>query len=385
MATVPTGKLERELRGLYLRWVDGIPNHSTDLEAYVERFRRDSTKLINQLGGQVARLGVAADFPAPKELALSPVLDHVYDTMKQVAIQQGVATGANARVIAAAMQSAGLDQSYNKLERLARTEVVSAYWQNQWDEAEDLGLVMLWSSENGPRTCPWCLAKHGLLVKQKTVRDHPNGRCTLVAKLPNRVPLRGKSRNPQFLRKEWDGTVPKAVDQQLGRGLDHALVASLPAQQGITGMVSQGWTSADAARYFISRVPAFELDRDGWSQMLRSFESYAQELWESLALDVAPATVYRGGTPYLATGLSSWTTDKNVAEIYAMRNGGELLQMQVPQGLYAYQLQNNSSQAEYLILGTYRAVETGIADGGLAPVTKGILDGPTPYINPPIP
>ncbi|AVJ50995.1 head maturation protease [Microbacterium phage Pikmin] len=195
MATVPTGRLERELRALYLRWVDGIADHADDLPSYIDQFQAESTELINRMGGQIARLGVQADFPAPRQLELSEVIGHAYDAMKQAAIKSGIATGLNARDIARAMLNSGLGKSYNQLERLARTEVVSAYWKNQWDQAEGLGLEMVWSSEHGPRTCEWCLAKDGMVVKDKTIRDHPNGRCTLRPRLPADL-SRYKAPNP---------------------------------------------------------------------------------------------------------------------------------------------------------------------------------------------
>lgn len=89
------------------------------------------------------------------------------------------------------MLLAGLDKSFHKLVRLARTETVSAYWKNSWDSVADLPVVMLWSAEHGPRTCSWCLDREGLVVADQNIRDHPNGRCTLVAKLASRVDYQG--------------------------------------------------------------------------------------------------------------------------------------------------------------------------------------------------
>ncbi|QBZ72873.1 MuF-like minor capsid protein [Microbacterium phage Sinatra] len=192
MATVPTGKLERELRKLYLQWVMGLPQHENDLAAYINTFRVRSEALIAKLGGDVARLGVyLADFPAPRELVLSPVAGVIYDQMQQVAISAGIMSGLNANDVARAMLRAGLDKSFNRLKRLARTETVSAYWKNQWDSTAGLDLVMVWSSETGPRTCDYCLDRDGLVVDDPNIRDHPNGRCTLVPTVPWRVAYRG--------------------------------------------------------------------------------------------------------------------------------------------------------------------------------------------------
>ncbi len=192
MATVPTGKLERELRKLYLQWVMGLPQHENDLAAYINTFRVRSEALIAKLGGDVARLGVyLADFPAPRELVLSPVAGVIYDQMQQVAISAGIMSGLNANDVARAMLRAGLDKSFNRLKRLARTETVSAYWKNQWDSTAGLDLVMVWSAETGPRTCDYCLDRDGLVVDDPNIRDHPNGRCTLVPTVPWRVAYRG--------------------------------------------------------------------------------------------------------------------------------------------------------------------------------------------------
>ncbi|QXO14475.1 MuF-like minor capsid protein [Microbacterium phage Jenos] len=192
MATVPTGKLERELRKLYVSWVRGLPQHEGDMEAYIESFRLRSTALIARLGGDVARLGVyLADFPAPTELTLSPYAGKIYDEMQLAAIRASVASGLNAKDAARAMLRAGLERSYSKLVRLARTETVSAYWKNQWDSTRGLDLVLLWSVEFGPRTCAWCKERDGMVVEYSHIRDHPNGRCTLAPTLPSQVRYKG--------------------------------------------------------------------------------------------------------------------------------------------------------------------------------------------------
>lgn len=192
MGTVPTGKLERELRKLYLNWVMGLPRHDGDILEYIDKFRRDSEALIARMGGQVARLGVyLADFPAPRELTLSPVAGVIYDQMKQAAISAGIMSGLNATDMARAMLRAGLDKGFNRLNRLARTETVRAYWKNQWDSTAGLGLVMVWSAESGPRTCDYCLSRDGLVVEDSSIRDHPNGRCTLLPMHPSRVAYKG--------------------------------------------------------------------------------------------------------------------------------------------------------------------------------------------------
>lgn len=192
MATVPTGTLERALRRLYLQWLVGVPRHNEDIVEYIEEFQRNSERLIKSLGGDIARMGVyLADFPAPRLLELSPRAGVIYDAMKQAAIQAGVASGLGSRDIARAMLNAGLDKSYNRLLRLARTETVSAYWKNQWDSTAGLGLVMVWGAEFGPKTCEWCRSRDGYVVADPNMRDHPNGRCTLIPTLASRVRYKG--------------------------------------------------------------------------------------------------------------------------------------------------------------------------------------------------
>lgn len=190
MATVPTNRMERELRALYLRWLAGLPSHP-DLTAYISQFQAQSTALISKLGGQVASLGALADFPVPKTLTLSPVAGVVYDQMKQAAISASITAGINSKVAARQMLHAGLGKSYNRLERLARTETVSAYWKNQWDSTLGLGLVMVWGAEQGKRTCDYCLSRDGLVVEDGNVRDHPNGRCTLIPTLLSQLKYKG--------------------------------------------------------------------------------------------------------------------------------------------------------------------------------------------------
>lgn len=191
MATVPTGRLERELRRLYMQWVNQLPAHRGDLEAYTQKFRRDSLALIDRMGGRVAMMGALADFPVPRELDLSPHIGTIYDDLKQAAISAGITTGLNPTDVARAMMQSGMDKSFNRLNRLARTETVSAYWKNAWDSSEDTGLVMLWGAERGPRTCDYCLERDGLVLDDPNIRDHPNGRCTPIPTHPSQVEYRG--------------------------------------------------------------------------------------------------------------------------------------------------------------------------------------------------
>lgn len=192
MGTVPTGEMERELRKLYLRWVSGLTIDSSDLPGKINTFQAQSEALISRLGGRTAALGALGDFPAPRLLELSPHAGTVYNQMQQAVIQAGIMAGISSKEAAQAIFRSGMDKSYRRLERLARTETTSAYWKNSWDSIADLpALVMVWSSERGPRTCQWCDARDGLVVDDPNIRDHPNGRCTLIPTLRSQVKYKG--------------------------------------------------------------------------------------------------------------------------------------------------------------------------------------------------
>ena len=199
MPTIPTGKMERELRRLYMQWVHQLPNHERDLHSYVAKFQKQSMDLIERMGGDVARLGALADFPAPKRLDLSLHVGTIYSDMELAAISAQIGTGLNPTDTARALVRSGVDKSYRRLERLARTETVRAYWKNAWDSIDGLGLVMVWGAERGPRTCEWCLERDGMVMDSSNVRDHPNGRCTPLPTHPSQVDYRGSVRD--------DGTI----------------------------------------------------------------------------------------------------------------------------------------------------------------------------------
>lgn len=192
MGTVPTGQMERELRKLYLQWLAGVSVDSSDVAEKISTFQARSQALIEKMGGRIASLGALGDFPAPKLLELSPYVGKVYDEMQQAAIRAGISIGLQSTDIARQMFNAGMDKSFRRLNRLARTETVSAYWKNQWDSTADLPLiVMVWGSESGPRTCDYCLSRDGLVVDDPNIRDHPNGRCTLIPTLRSQVKYKG--------------------------------------------------------------------------------------------------------------------------------------------------------------------------------------------------
>jgi hypothetical protein len=216
MGTVPTGQLERELRKRYLRWLSGLRREEElgNLSAYIDLFQRDSEWIIKKFGGQAASLGALADFPVPKTLELSPRAGVVYDEMKQAAIRASITAGLQSTDAARAMLRAGLDVSFRKLNRLARTETVSAYWKNSWDSIADLPtIVMVWGSEESKRTCEYCLSRDGLVVEDPNIRDHPNGRCTLIPTPRSQVKYKGTLQPDGSIDFDprWTGKAPKSV------------------------------------------------------------------------------------------------------------------------------------------------------------------------------
>ncbi|QKN87707.1 MuF-like minor capsid protein [Microbacterium phage Ixel] len=192
MPTIPTGQMERELRKLYLRWVYGLTFDSSNLYEKLSSFERRAFDIIERMGGYTASLGALGDFPAPKTLDLSPYAGKIYVDMQQAAIKASIMVGLNSREAARAMFRAGMDKSFRRLERLARTETTNAYWQNAFRSVADLpALVMVWGAEDGPRTCAWCRERDGLIIDSSNLRDHPNGRCTPIPTLRSQVKYRG--------------------------------------------------------------------------------------------------------------------------------------------------------------------------------------------------
>ena len=108
--------------------------------------------------------------------------------------------------------------------------------------------------------------------------------------------------------------------------------------------------------------------------MYRKLEQYAQQLYEGLVPGQAPEVLYRGGVVG-PLGMSSWTSNPEVARYYALRHREPVYAMEVPDKLLTYKVGgDNQLQDEYVVLGMPRA--TGREDG----VVKGVLDGPTDLV-----
>lgn len=192
MPTIPTGELERKLRAMYLSFLYNLSFDSSNLTEKVASFEARAKDLIAREGGRVAMLGALADFPVPRLLDLSPYAGTFYNETIQAAIQAGMVAGLNATDVAQQMFRAGMDKSFRRLNMLARTETVHAYWKNAFNSIADLpDLVMIWGAEHGPRTCQWCLERDGMVLDSPDIRDHPHGRCTPIPTLKSRVNYRG--------------------------------------------------------------------------------------------------------------------------------------------------------------------------------------------------
>lgn len=192
MPTIPTGEMERELRKRYLRFISGLTLDSANMAKRLREFEASQLALIESMGGRTAMLGALGDFPVARRLDLSPWQGTIYNDMQTTAIQASIIAGNSSKDAAQQMFRAGMDKSYRRLERLARTETTNAYWKNSFDSIKDLpALVMVWGSEDGPRTCAWCRERDGLVMDSSNLRDHPNGRCTPIPTLRSLVQYRG--------------------------------------------------------------------------------------------------------------------------------------------------------------------------------------------------
>lgn len=280
MPTIPTGKMERELRRLYMQWVHQLPKHERDLHSYVAKFQKQSMELIERMGGEVARLGALADFPAPKRLDLSLHVGTIYSDMELAAISAQIGTGLNPTDTARALVRSGVDKSYRRLERLARTETVRAYWKNAWDSIEGLGLVMVWGAENGPRTCEWCKERDGLVMDSPSLRDHPNGRCTPLPTHHSQVEYRGSIRADGRIYQDpaWANDKASKGNKAYTQGSDITDELSLSS-----ALAEYGQTNSHNGASHLNRV----FEAQGWNKPV---EVVPDEVFTDLPGD----SLYRG-------------------------------------------------------------------------------------------
>lgn len=280
MPTIPTQYLETELRKLYLQWVSGLSVDDDNVASKINDFQRRSEALISRMGGQVARLGAVADFPAPKRLELSPYAGKVYDQMQQAAIQAGIMTGISSKETARVMFRAGMDKSYRRLERLARTETTSAYWKNAFDSVADLpNIVMLWGSEDGPRTCAWCRERDGLVMDSPNLRDHPNGRCTPIPTLRSAVQYRGSISpdNRIYFDPDWNKATPsKSVTPQPQPVQEVEVILDTVSYSDAD--IQRGLSAAERQR---QAMQSFQYDKKGNLNVAAGWDNEARQAWNS--------------------------------------------------------------------------------------------------------
>lgn len=360
--SVPTSDMETELRKLYMRFTSSIDENTADITDRVQAFNREAASIIKQHAEDVRPEG----FPAPSPITVSIDMSTVTGVLENALTSAGIAAGMNAREIARAMRGAGIAKTWTSLETLARTEVVQAYWRKSWESAgqyvRDGSMQMVWSAEQGPRTCPFCLAKNGMVVKDPTVVDHPRGRCTLIPRLTHTMdPVNppALSYQPDWLRgrdEVWDSSPlrelgPSGVSlaQAFGSTLDHSLLANVSLQRELGAIIGEGKTIKDArlAVYKALTGDDFHPDRATDSLVNGLLATRATSLWQNLTPDI-PKTLYRGGRT--GAHVSSWTTSAVSAGRYAMRKDGVILEG-VPRGAVGYNL--GGEQREWLIRGTF--------------------------------
>lgn len=360
MATVPTGDLDEALRVAYSDFIIKLTRESVDIDKEMDLYLDRVSKAIKHHGGSIVARATTG-FTTPTPIDLDEQLAPYRDKLKAAIVKGGITAGLNANEIASALVTSGVSTIHHDMARLARTEVVAAYWQDQWKEAEELDLVMVWSAEDGPRTCPYCLAKNGLVVEDKTIRDHPNGRCTLVPTLPELIPPRTKDKDPRWTRNHdpegYHLPSNPVVNQALRGSVEQVLVRSRATQGALNGMVSQGWTVQDALRYMLS-YPGMKTELTGKDLSLtyRTLERLSQELWDKLEPYKGPRVLYRGGDPN-PLGMSSWTSDEKIARLYAIRNRQSVYKTVMSSKVLSLFLgAANPEQNEYLVWGMPRII-----------------------------
>jgi len=320
MPTIPTGTMERELRKLYLRWLAGLRFDSNNVHDKIDTFESQSQYLIEVLGGRTAALGALADFPAPKKLDLSPHIGTIYQDMHQAAIQAGIIAGLNSTDVARQMFNAGMGKSFNRLNRLARTETVSAYWRNAWDSINDLpALVMVWGAEESKRTCQWCRDRDGMVLDGPDIRDHPNGRCTPIPMLRSQVEYRGSVRSdgeiytdPAWVRQ------PKPVQPTSGLSLH------VPSQQP-KAPVTMSAEKRDAWYHNIWESQAYA-EADATGPLADAFQALAryQDRDHKIVNKALRSSVASPTAESMAQGIDQVFTEKAVptpADLLAYRGG----------------------------------------------------------------
>jgi len=186
---VPTDTVEEALRAAYLRWIAREDFSPASAQAFAD----EAARIIQRLGPEAAmagvRMGEALGMPAPYPIELDVSTAEFTTAVEKAVIKAGLAAGVAPSDVALGLLRADIDRAFYEVIRTARTEIVRAYWQEQWEmiDASGVGSMfeLVWSCSPGGRTCRTCVSHDGEVVTDPTVRDHPNGRCTLV---PRKLP-----------------------------------------------------------------------------------------------------------------------------------------------------------------------------------------------------
>lgn len=348
-------RLELKLRSNWLSWMDSLGSQLPDPD-----------QLSTFLSSQSKLIFTSVHHYYPDQVTVPPSLQSAGDTLYRGLIQSALASSAGSVEVAEAIRRKSLDLSLYKAETIARTEMVRSHWSRSWEDAQEFipsdGL-MFWSSERGPRTCSSCLARNNTVISDPSVQDHPRGRCAPIFRsyLSLEKGLSGPDTQPQWLKPsqepQWDTDFLREAKapllaQALGNTLNHSLTANLTLQRLLCQIVGHGLTIREAAKALVSSLPPdVPLTRSTHKLLIRALATRAQALHSSLK-PLPPTTVYRGGDPG-DRHLTSWTTSKRTAGLYALRNTGSLdtIKAHTLPKVKAYSLPGE--QEELLILGTY--------------------------------
>lgn len=151
---------------------------------------------------------------------LRSLLDASYGAGADGMLQQlinGVALGANPKVIARNMVRNGLSQTLARVMVTARTEPLRVYRESSRQQYQASGVVTHFRrlATRDRRTCPGCLFADGEVYELgDTLREHPQGRCTTIPVVDGFKPAEWE-KGPDWFKKQ-----PPAIQRKmLGNGV----------------------------------------------------------------------------------------------------------------------------------------------------------------------
>ena len=132
------------------------------------------------------------------------------------ALVRATATGQNPRVTARSMIRQGLSQSLNRMMVTARTEQMRVFRESSRMAYQASGVVSGYRrlATKDSRTCSACLMLDGELYElTETLREHPQGRCTLLPIVDGFKPVEWEKGQDWFKRQD-----PETQRSILGKG-----------------------------------------------------------------------------------------------------------------------------------------------------------------------